>query len=196
MKYHPDRNKWDKEAEKKFKEINQAYDTLWDSKKKKNYDMFWSSWPNPFSWAWAQWNADFSGFEDIFSWFGWGKSGWWASFDFWDIFEEMSWFWSTRNSQTQQKKQVQLDLEHVYEVPIFQLILWCKIELQWANKKNVKLKIPRFTKPWTKFRLKWHGKSVWGKTGNLIVKVDAKMPKNISEVDMNMLERISENVWY
>jgi molecular chaperone DnaJ len=40
MKYHPDRNSGDEEAEKKFKEINNAYDTLSNSEKKKQYDMF------------------------------------------------------------------------------------------------------------------------------------------------------------
>jgi curved DNA-binding protein len=40
MKYHPDRNKGDKTAEKKFKELNEAYATLGDEKKKKQYDMF------------------------------------------------------------------------------------------------------------------------------------------------------------
>ena len=41
MKYHPDRNKGDKkEASKKIKEINGAYDILGDSKKRKQYDTF------------------------------------------------------------------------------------------------------------------------------------------------------------
>ncbi len=38
-KYHPDRNKGDKAAETRFKEISEAYDTLSDSKKKSEYDM-------------------------------------------------------------------------------------------------------------------------------------------------------------
>ena len=40
MKYHPDRNKDDKEAEKKFKKINEAYYVLKDKEKKSQYDQF------------------------------------------------------------------------------------------------------------------------------------------------------------
>jgi curved DNA-binding protein len=40
LKYHPDRNKGDKAAEAKFKEVSEAYAVLSDSEKKKQYDMF------------------------------------------------------------------------------------------------------------------------------------------------------------
>ena len=39
-KYHPDRNKNDKGAEQKFKEISKAYDVLSDRKKRAQYDQF------------------------------------------------------------------------------------------------------------------------------------------------------------
>ena len=42
MKYHPDRNNGDKEAEARFKKISEAYAVLSDDKKRKQYDTFGS----------------------------------------------------------------------------------------------------------------------------------------------------------
>lgn len=66
LKYHPDRNKGDAEAEKKFKEASEAYDVLRDPQKRQRYDQFGHAGMNGGGFGGASdfGNADF---EDIFS---------------------------------------------------------------------------------------------------------------------------------
>lgn len=91
LQYHPDKNKGNKDAEKKFSEINSAYEVLSDARKRGQYDQFGSVPGNGgfgggggfpgggaggfggFQGGGVNFNGDLGGFADIFeSFFGGG----------------------------------------------------------------------------------------------------------------------------
>ena len=82
MKYHPDRNQGDAEAEAKFKEASEAYSILYDKEKRSAYDQFGHSAVDG--------SAQGGGFD-------------FSSSQFSDIFEDFFWrlffFWRRRKTK-------------------------------------------------------------------------------------------------
>jgi molecular chaperone DnaJ len=85
LKYHPDRNPGDKEAEENFKEAAEAYEVLRDPQKRNIYDQFGHQGLEGTGFS------GFGGFEDIFSSFG-------------DIFEDFFGFGRGRRSRSRTQR--------------------------------------------------------------------------------------------
>lgn len=140
-KYHPDLNPNDKEAEKKFKEINEANEVLSNSENRKKYDKYGKDWkhadefekagydPNQQQYSRQQQNnTDYSNF-------GGGDFG---GGDFSDFFNSM--YGSGRSSRSQSKyrgqdfnAELQLDLASAYTTQKQSISV---------NGKNIRITIP------------------------------------------------------
>ena len=111
MKFHPDRNPDNKEAEDKFKEAAEAYSVLSDSTKKSQYDQFGHAGVNNSASGFSsQMDANdiFSAFSDIFSGGGGGGS------PFGDIFGTGGRNQRSRGAENL-KISISLTLEEIYE---------------------------------------------------------------------------------
>lgn len=199
MQYHPDRNKGDKKAESKFKEINEAYQTIGDAKKKKDYDQFGLSEENHFGWGsrGQSRQSQSAGFEDIFSQFGWGwRQAGGIEFDIGDLFGNM---WANRRQEQRQsheqehpKDEIQsnLDVTETIEIPFLEFLYDTSVAIRTVYGKNLSLKVKAGTKPGTKYKISGKWRTIDGRTGDMYVIVDAKMPKEIPENLKPMIEAI------
>lgn len=123
MEYHPDRNAWNKEAEAKFKKINEAYSVLSDPQKKANYDRFGSA-----EWMW--W----------FGWFGWwfggGFSWGFDAQDLWDIFSQFfGGGFGGGNTRRRNRADIGEDIEIRMKISLEDAIKWVSRKVEY-NKNH------------------------------------------------------------
>ena len=120
-KYHPDMNPGDKDAEVKFKEVNEAYAVLSDSEKRSKYDRFGHDAFDPTSGA-----GGFGGFS--------GFGG--ADFDFGDIFSSFFGGGSTGGRSRANAPQEGDDIAARVTVSFEEAAFGCKKEVNFARIEN------------------------------------------------------------
>lgn len=119
-KYHPDMNPGDKEAEVKFKEVNEAYAVLSDSEKRSKYDRFGHDAFDP-----TAGGGGYGGFS--------GFSG--ADFDFGDIFS--SFFGGGTSTRSRANAPVEGDdIAARVSVSFEEAAFGCKKEVNFARVEN------------------------------------------------------------
>ena len=168
-KYHPDLNPNNKEAEKKFKEVNEAYSILSDPEKRKQYDQFGFS---NFESGGAG-GYDFSQFKDFGFDFGnfRGRSTS-EDFDIGDLFENL--FGASRRTgfrSTYEPKGA--DIYYTMDLDFMDAVKGTTITLN-INGERVRVKIPAGIKNGAKLKVPGKGQPGPGGRGDLHIIVNVK----------------------
>jgi curved DNA-binding protein len=169
-KFHPDVNPNDKEAHKKFQQINEANEVLSDPEKRKKYDQYGQDWKHADQFEKARQQQGRQGFGG--SDFGGGNFGGYTyssgdDSEFSDFFESLFGSSKTRRSQTKYRGQdynaeLHLSLSDVYKTHKQTLTI---------NGKNVRITIPAGVENGQVIRLKGYGSegANGGPQGDLLI---------------------------
>jgi curved DNA-binding protein len=161
-KLHPDVNPNDKEAHKKFQQINEAHEVLSDPEKRKKYDQYGENWKHADQYEQArkqqgqQAGGGFGGFGGFGEGFGGGEEYTYSSGDegsFSDFFESLFGGGRSRRSQAKYRGQdynaeLQLSLRDAYVTHKQTLTI---------NGKNVRITIPAGVENGQQIKLKGYG---------------------------------------
>lgn len=116
MKFHPDRNRGNQKAESKFKEINEAYGVLSDSKKRQVYDRLGADGVNSMGSSNSGHEANFDNFSNLGDVFG-------------DVFDNF--FGGGGGGQGKRRQNVGESLKVALHISLAEAVLGCKKEIDY-----------------------------------------------------------------
>jgi curved DNA-binding protein len=195
-KYHPDVNPDDKEAEERFKEINEAQEVLTDPEKRRKYDQLganWQQWQHmgrdPSGFDWSQWTTRAPGggrvhveYGDLGDLFG----GAFGGGGFSDFFEAIFGGVGRQGPQTwtgtrQARPRRGQDYEQPVEITLEEAFSGTRRVLE-KDGRRIEVKIPPGVKTGSKVRIAGEGAPSPGRgaTGDLYLKVTV-LPHKVFE---------------
>lgn len=177
-KYHPDMRPDDKDAQEKFKEINEAYEVLGDEEKKKQYDMFGSNYnfsggqnfdPSQYGFGGGEsytYSTGEGGFSDFFNMFFGGGGSKSSGFNINDLFGGARSRGSSYTPRQSYDTELDITLEEGYKG------ITKEISLNFGGEtKNLSVKIPKGIFPGKKLKVKGER---WGIPGDILFKINFK----------------------
>ncbi len=190
-KYHPDKKEGN---EAKFKEVNEAYQVLSDDAKRSKYDQFGSGFENMGQGYGGQRQGGFGGFEGFdFSNFGGGfQNGSGVEFDFGNLNDIFSDFFTGGRggfTRTPRGRDVQMEIY----ISLIDSLLGVEKKITVGGNREITIKIPAGIENGQTLKMTGYGETIKnGKTGDLYIKINFRVPNKISKRARELLEELKK----
>ncbi len=81
-------------------------------------------------------------------------------------------------------------MEQTVELPIWDFLLGTKISIESPYSGKFRVTVPECTKPGTRLKVTGKGKTSGKHTGDLYLKLDARMPNKLTSEQRNLIQKI------